>query len=129
VALLGFEDNSLALHGGPGLFVDPEHRDLEVSAWGRGRATRLGEAGHLFLRTILVDGALAGFWELDSAAGEIVCSTFAPLPAAAARRLTGEAQRLTRYIADEIGHARIYSLDNDEALARRVAAVRAVAPG
>ncbi|MFN7989306.1 MAG: crosslink repair DNA glycosylase YcaQ family protein [Thermoanaerobaculia bacterium] len=123
VRLLSFEDNLLAAHGGPGVLVAPEDRDRSVESWGSSRPSTLGSAAHLARRTVLAGRTLAGFWELDADGGRVVTSLFRRLSrkeADALERLSGET---ARFLLDEVGHGRSFSLDTDENVRERARAL------
>lgn len=125
VRLLSFEDNLLVAHGGPGAHVAPSDRDRTVESWGSSRPSTLGSAGHIACRTVLAGGTLAGFWELDADGGRVVTSLFRRLSrkeADALERLSGET---ARFLLDEVGHGRSFSLDTDELVRARA---RSLAP-
>ena len=126
VALLPFEDNLLALHGGPRLLTEPAHLSLEVPSWGRPNRLTLAKAKHLSYRSFVADGALAGFWERDPDDGELIVAPFRR-PGAKTRRAIEEAVAATGAFLESFGHARSFSLDTDEELAKRAAALRRMA--
>lgn len=125
VAFLPFEDNVVALHGGAALLVDPAHHEISVPSWGSRRSggTPLREARHMSLRTVVADGRVAGFWEYDPDAREVVVGPFAKLPGAVGKRVDAEAAKLAGFLSD-FGHGRSFSLDTDEDLRQRSGAVR-----
>lgn len=124
VALLSFEDNLIHLHGGPAFLVDEALHGAVVPSWGMGRPSTLGEAKHLSLRSFVADGKIAGFWEYDPDAREIVVRPFAPLPAKTKAKVDEAAADLSRFLAEEVGHGRSFSLDTDEELRKRAAKIR-----
>ena len=125
VRLLSFEDSLLTAHGGPAPHVAPGDRGREVESWGSSRPSTLGSAAHLARRTILAGGTLAGFWELDADAGAVVRAPFRRLAPAEAGTLEDLAVRTARFLLDELGHARSFSLDTDENVRRRAQALAA----
>jgi len=124
VAFLPFEDNLLALHGGPAFFTDREHHGIIVPTWGSGRPARIGDTKHMYLRSIIANARLAGVWEFDPDRHEIVKVLFGPLPSHLADRIESEAQRLSTFLTEEIGHARCHALDTVDALRSRVETIR-----
>jgi hypothetical protein len=123
VALLPFEDNLIALQGGPAALVDARHHALEVPSWGSQGTGPLADAAHLSLRPVVADGRIAGFWEYDPDAQEVVLGGLdGPLPAAAHER----ARDVSAFLAKDVGHGRSFSLDTDDALRERAAWVRAL---
>src|SRR5262245_36472532 len=87
IALVAFEDNYLVNHGVAAV-TDPRHHAIEVDIWGGDKgAEALGAANHVLSRSIIVDGLVAGFWEVDPRSGVAVWHTFDPAPRALARVL------------------------------------------
>jgi winged helix DNA-binding protein len=123
IALLSFEDNLVHLHGGPALLVDEAHHATPVSSWGMGRSTTLGEAKHLSLRAVLAGGKIAGFWEYDPDAREVVYRTFDKISASIRSKLDEAAEDVARFLSEEMGHGRSFSLDTDDELRKRSAQV------
>jgi len=127
VSFLAFEDGYLAWRGGPALLVDPRHHGRPVAVWGQTsgkRGATLGEARHLAGRSLLVGEHLAGLWEYDPDAGAIVWATFDPLPGARRAAVEAAADDAGRFIRDDLGHARSFSLDTDDEVRARAAAIR-----
>lgn len=124
VAFLPFADNAVALHGGPAFLTDPAHHGLEVPSWGRGKPVPLGEARHASLRSIVADGKIVGFWELDLDRGEIVTAPFAPLPEETRAEVSSGAADLYEFLTTEIGHARSFTLDTEKDMRRRAEQIR-----
>jgi hypothetical protein len=127
VSFLAFEDGYLSWRGGPALLVDPRHHGRPVAVWGQTsgkRAATLGEARHLAGRSLLVGELLAGQWEYDPDARAIVWATFDPLPAARRAAVEAAAAEAGRFIRDDLGHARSFSLDTDDEVRARAAAIR-----
>lgn len=127
VALLSFEDNLLALHGGPALLVDKAHHATPVPEWATGKTVLLGEAKHMTLRSVMAEGKIAGFWEYDPDTRAVVATGFAGLSKATHARLDAVAEDVAHFLADDVGHGRSFSLDTDDDLRTRSAQVRAVA--
>jgi hypothetical protein len=110
-ALLALEDNYLNNHGVAAV-TDPRHHAFEVDLWGgSGKPAPLGKANHMLSRSIVVDGLIAGFWEVDPRSAGAVWHTFDPAPAALARTLDELAAATARFLLDELGHARVFTLD------------------
>jgi hypothetical protein len=114
-------DNLLTWHGGPAPFVHPDDLDRRIRVWGRQKDDTWRGARHVLARVVLAGGVVQGEWELDLAAGEVVTSAYgAGLPdgveAAAGHPLA---------LLQELGHGRPFSLDKDEQVAARAAALRA----
>ena len=129
VALLSFEDGYLVAHGGPKWVVDPEHWGVPVVAWGKERASTLGEAAHIQTRTFTVGDEVAGIWEMDPDAGQVLWASFGPVSREARAAIDRLATETARFLADEIGHARSFSLDTDATVRERAAEVARIAGG
>jgi hypothetical protein len=127
IAFLPFEDNLMHLHGGPALWFDEAHHDLQVPAWGSSQTVSLGEAKHMALRCFLAEGKIAGFWEYDPDAHTVVYASFDKLSPRTRRQVDAAAEDLAHFLTDDIGHGRSFSLDTDDELRRRVQQVRQIA--
>jgi hypothetical protein len=126
---LSFEDNFLALHGGPALLTDPRHHSRPAEAWGGAKGPQtLGTVRHLQNRSLLLGDRLAGFWEFDPDSGEVVTAPFEAWPASTSRSMRAAASELAAFIRDEVGHGRSFSLDSDAALRERARTLRATLP-
>jgi hypothetical protein len=126
IAFLPFDDNLMALHGGASLLVDEAYHALPVKSWGSSKATTLLEARHMMLRSIVAEGKVAGVWEYDPDAREVVTAGFAGLSKATRAALAAAADDLSRFITEDLGHGRSFSLDTDEELRTRSRQVREV---
>ena len=126
ISLLSFEDNFLVLHGGPAVVTDPAQHGREVEVWGSSKATTLGEAAHLAHRTVVVGGVVQGFWEVDLDAGTGVWASFGDVDAATRARVDEQVAEAARFLLEDVGHARGFSLDTDEDIRRRAAHVKAL---
>ncbi len=127
VALLGFEDNLLALHGRPAALVSPQFHGIEVPSWGSNTRSRLGEARHLSHRPVVAEGRVVGFWEHDPDAQAIVVGFFERVSMASRERVRERAATID-VLVRELGHAHSFSLDTDEDMRKRAAWVRELAP-
>lgn len=125
-ALLPFEDNLIAYHGGPALMTETRHHSMQVPSWGSTAKGPLGAARHLAHRPAIAEGRLVGFWEYDPKAKTVVVGCFDAISVEARRALDEEADALGRMLAGEIGHGRSFSLDTDEECAKRAAWVRSL---
>ena len=121
-SFLPFEDNLMVVYGGPGRFAHPSRHDHTVRSWGRTKPTPLGTAKHLADRPLVLGHELAGFWEYDAENHEVVVGTFEK---DAAQGLEEARQQLADFFRDDLGHARSFSLDSDDAVRERAAALRA----
>ncbi|HEX3761219.1 MAG TPA: crosslink repair DNA glycosylase YcaQ family protein [Kofleriaceae bacterium] len=130
-ALLALEDNYLNNHGAAAV-TDPRHHAFEVDLWGEGKPAPLGKANHMLSRSIVVDGLVAGFWEVDPRSSGAVWYTLDPAPAALAKALDESTAAAARFLLDELGHARVFTLDTmDDVQARadRIAQLAGKKPG
>ncbi|HET7502571.1 MAG TPA: crosslink repair DNA glycosylase YcaQ family protein [Kofleriaceae bacterium] len=127
IALVAFEDNYLVNHGMAAV-TDPRHHAIEVDLWGSGKGPEpLGKASHVLSRSIVIDGLVAGFWEVDPRAGTAVWTTFDPAPRALARELEQRTGEAARFLLDELGHAKVFSLDTMDDVQRRADRISAIA--
>ncbi|MBX7080307.1 MAG: winged helix DNA-binding domain-containing protein [Nannocystaceae bacterium] len=124
VALLPFEDNLVALAGGPARWIAREHLQLSVPVWGSKQSKPLGDARHLALRTIVAGDRIVGFWEYDPGKRDVVTALLGKPAGALVDRVEAAAAELGSFVREEVGHGRSFSLDTDEALRERVAALR-----
>ncbi len=124
VALLPFEDNITALHGGASLLVDPAYHDTRVPSWGSSKDSTLGESRHMQMRSIVADGRIVGFWEYDPDAREVATGFFDTVSTDTENRIRSAAEDLAGFITDDLGHGRSFSLDTDDELRQRSAFVR-----
>ncbi len=70
---------------------------------------------------------IAGFWEFDPDAGEVVYRCFDTQAAASVEAAMQEtAADLSRFLREELGHGRSFSIDKDDNLRQRVAQIRAL---
>lgn len=125
VRLLAFEDGFLILHGGPRFVASEAQHARSLSPWGSMARSTIGEAKHISTRTIVASGLLAGFWEQDIDAREVVTLLFERLPAAQAKALEQLAADTAAFLAGDVGHARSFSLDGDDDIRARAASLRA----
>jgi hypothetical protein len=129
VRFLSFEDNYLTIHGGPAKLTDPSKHGLKVEVWGRTRGATLGDVKHLATRTLLVGDSLAGFWEYDPDASQVIWATFEPVTGKVRDEIVEAADELGRFLREEIGHARSFSLDTEDAMRERAEIVRSLQGG
>jgi hypothetical protein len=124
VSFLPFEDNFIVLHGGPGLFVDPRHHGRTIPVWGTTRGTTLGDATHMSMRALVEGDRITGLWEYDPDQKRIVFGTFEPMAPARRKQAEAQAEDLGRFLREEIGHARSFVLDTENALRERARLVK-----
>lgn len=127
VRFLGFEDNLLTFYGGPGVFADSAHHDHMMASWGRGKPATLGTTKHPTQRCLMVGDDLVGFWEFDAAQDRVVVGGLDTLPQEAHPAIEKGRAFLEHQIRDVLGHARCFSIDTDDAIARRAALVQDMA--
>ena len=130
-ALVALEDNYLNNHGAAAV-TDPRHHAFDVDLWGGSKPAPLGKANHMLSRSIVIDGLIAGFWEVDPRAAGAVWHTFDPAPARLARALDELTAATAAFLLDELGHARVFTLDTmDDVQARadRIAGLAGKKPG
>ena len=127
VAFLPFEDNLIALRQGPAFFVDPSFHGVTVPVWGRGKPTTLGEVRHGALRSIVADNKLVGFWEFEPEERRVVVGLFDRVTRTTRDRIESEAQAVTTFIDEELGHAKSFSIDTEAQMKKRCAGIRALA--
>jgi hypothetical protein len=118
IALLGFEDNYVNNHG-LGLVADPKLHAIEVDIWGSGKPEAVGKARHVLSRTIVRDGLVIGFWEVDPGAKGGVWSTFDKPPKALAKQLDEAVADAAAFLLDDVGNAITFSLDTMELVQER----------
>jgi hypothetical protein len=123
LTLLPTDDNLLTWRGGPRVFADAKHHARLVESWGSSKPVALGEAKHLG-RAVMRGAELVGFWEADVARGEATFALFTPVPATQKKELALLGHETVAFLKEELGHARTFSLDTDEHVAARAAAMR-----
>jgi hypothetical protein len=111
IALVAFEDNYLVNHGLAAV-TDPKHHAIDADIWGSSKGPEaLGKANHVLSRSIVIDGVIAGSWEVNPRAAGAVWHTFDPAPRPLTRELDERTADTARFLLDEIGHAKVFSLD------------------
>lgn len=119
VRLLAFEDNYLVNHGGLAVVSDPKHHAIEVDIWGQSKPQAIGAANHVLSRTIVIDGLVAGFWEIDPRGERAVWMTFDQQKPAVVDTIEAAAHDLAKFLLDEIKNLRVFSLDTIEGVQKR----------
>jgi hypothetical protein len=76
------------------------------------------------MRSVAAEGRVVGFWEYDPDPKEVVVGYFEPIPKEARARIGAEAADLTRFLNEDLGHGRSFSLDTDDDLRQRSGLVR-----
>jgi hypothetical protein len=110
ISLLAFEDNYLVNHGLAAV-TDPKHHNVSVDIWGGKKPEALGAANHVLGRTILVDGLIAGFWEVDPTSKGAVTYLFGSHPKAITAKIDGLVRETATFLLDELGTAKVFTLD------------------
>ena len=117
--LLAFEDNYLVNHGGLAVVSDPKHHGITVDIWGQNKPEKIGEANHVLSRTIVVDGLVTGFWEVDPKAERGVWMTFDPQKKPVADEIEAAVQDMAAFLLDDVQNACVFSLDSVEGVQDR----------
>lgn len=127
VALLSFEDNYFVPRGSRWL-IDPSLWSRPVQVWGSSKPSTLGAATHLSTRTVMVGEQIAGIWEMDPDAGQVLWATFAAVPRDAREAIDRIATETATFL-NELGHARSVTLDTEEQVRERASEVARMAGG
>ncbi len=96
--------------------------DAGRSFWTESGSQAGGALVDLPHQAIVDRGRIIGLWDFDGVAGELIWATFAP-PSEATRARAAEVER---FIRDELGDFRTFSLDSPESRLPRIAALRAM---
>jgi hypothetical protein len=72
----------------------------------------------------VIDGMVSGFWEVDPRADGGVWTTFDVLPKKLQDRIDGVIDATARFLLDDLGHARSFSLDTMDEVQKRADALR-----
>jgi hypothetical protein len=124
--LLAFEDNYLVNHGGLAVVTDPKHHAIEIAIWGDSKPETIGAANHVLSRTIVIDGLVAGFWEVDPRAKAVVWMTFDPQKPAVVEKIEAVSAEMATFLLDDVGNCTVYSQDNIEGVQARADKIRAL---
>jgi hypothetical protein len=124
IALLAFEDNYLVNHGLAAVTAE-HHHGIDANVWGDAKPQPLGSADHVLSRTIVVDGLVAGCWEVDPAAKAGVWWTFDAQPKSVGKTIGDAVDDATRFLLDDVGHPRSFSLDTLEDVQARADRIKA----
>jgi len=117
--LLGSVDSVLLLRRPLRALLEPA--DLEQPIWGERGPVSVGTASDLPHHAILDRGRLVGVWEYDPEAERIAWHAWVPRGPA----LESAVAETERWIREELGDARSFSLDSPRSRAPRLAALRA----
>jgi hypothetical protein len=98
---------------------DPAHHGIVVDIWGGGKPEAIGEANHVLSRTIVKDGLIVGFWEVDPAAKSAVWWTFEPASKALASSIDKATADTAKFLLEDVGNVRTFSLDTVEQVQER----------
>jgi hypothetical protein len=127
VRLLPMLDSYLSVHEGVRLVTPSAHHGLLVRQWGRTKSVPLREARYLHLRAILRGPELAGFWELDPSSDAVVWGALEATSQDFRDELDAAARSTQRFLTDEVGHGRAFSLDTNPKLTARSNWIRSLA--
>lgn len=119
IALLGLQDLYLVVHSGPAWVCPAAHLDLEIPRWGPMHGGSIRATKHPHLRALLVDGELAGFWDVSAAMDRQVLAWLDQPSKAIARAAERQVAALRGFMADGLGHAKTYSIDSDKKIDER----------
>ncbi|WP_158885822.1 DNA glycosylase AlkZ-like family protein [Amycolatopsis anabasis] len=121
-ALVAWIDGIHLLHRDPGRLLDPGDAARQSPAAKPGRT--LGDESDPPCSIIVDRGRVVGLWEYDPDTEEIVYQAFVtPTPA-----LRKAVSATRNYVRDQLGDARMSSLDSPKSRAPRIAALRAGQP-
>jgi hypothetical protein len=124
IAFLPFEDNLVALRGGPAILVHSAHHGLSVPVWGSAKKEKLGEARYMSFRSVVAEGKVVGFWEYDPDSKKAIFACFDKVKPPTRKRLAEAAAEVSKFIAQDLGHGRSFSIDTEDELRKRVKLVR-----
>ncbi|WP_181234102.1 DNA glycosylase AlkZ-like family protein [Enhygromyxa salina] len=124
VALLGLQDLYLVVRGGPSSVCPAAHLDVEIPRWGPIGGGSIRATKHPHLRALLVDGMLAGFWDVNARMDEQVLAWLDTPSKTVARAAERQVAGLRSFMAAELGHSKIYSIDSDAKIDARFELVR-----
>jgi hypothetical protein len=119
-ALVGNLDAHLLLRRGASLWLEEAGRARQVPTDKGIRSA--GELAELWSHAILDRGRLIGLWEFDADEGRIAWTTWVPADDA----LRACIEKAERYIREELGDARSFSLDSPASRRPRIKALRAM---
>jgi hypothetical protein len=118
VALVSSLDPLLANRRDVKSFLDPADWDRKVLADGRTEA--VGAVADLPSHAILDRGRLIGLWEFDAESSSIAWATFVKKDG----RIEEKILEMEKYVQEQLGDARSFSLDSPKSRAPRIAALR-----
>lgn len=126
VRLLGLQDLYLVVHGGPAWATPAEALDIEIPRWGPMRGGPIRDTKHPHLRAVVVDGELAGFWDVDATMQVQHLSWVTKVSAANKKLAAKKLTQLREFMRDELGHAKTFSIDSDKRIDQRLELVRSL---
>ncbi|KIG19219.1 hypothetical protein DB30_04684 [Enhygromyxa salina] len=124
VALLGLQDLYLVVRGGPADVCPAAHLDLEIPRWGPMSGGSIRATQHPHLRALLVNGMLAGFWDVNASMDEQVLAWLDAPSKTVARAAEKQVAGLRGFMATQLGHAKTFSIDSDAKINARLELVR-----
>jgi hypothetical protein len=117
-ALVGSLDGVALLRRDVPALIDAADAEKEVLA--DKAMAPVGGLADFYHHAILDRGRVVGFWDYDPAEEKIVWATFGKQPAS----LNKAIERTEKYVRDELGDARSFSLDSPESRTPRLEALR-----
>ncbi len=123
VHFLPIRDPYLDVRESLACLVHPKFHGLTLDLGPRG-GKPLGQTARIFFRTLLVDGRIVGLWEFDEETQSVAWGLFESLPAKRKEQVGKEADALGKWMAETLGHAKVYPADSPRYRAQRVEAVQ-----
>lgn len=119
LAFIGNLDNLVHQRRDAGTLVDESDAKREI--WTEKGAQKVSTVLDLEHHAIIDRGRLVGVWEYDSENHELVWATFGKIPG-----ISKVADEVGRFIAEDLGDVRSFSLDSPESRGPRLKAIRAL---
>jgi hypothetical protein len=104
--------------------TDPKHHEYSIKVWGQTKGTTLGDAKHISMRSLFDGDKLTGLWELDPDKGKVVFGTFEPMAPARKKAVAALADEMGKFLIEELGHGKSFTLDTEDAMRERAAEVK-----
>ena len=109
--IVPFREPFIDYRDGYSLLLDSEHHHFKSRAWGNGKKN-LVEVNNSGLRSILVEGAIGGFWEYDEETQEIQYALFNQMRGGDLRNLEADLEEVAMWLFNTFGHAKVNQLDS-----------------
>ncbi len=103
--------------------ADSADHDREFRVGGA-RTKPLHALKTVWQRVLVYQGRLAGLWEYDPEAESVVAGLFRDVSSSELVGLEERMEEVTRFLRDDLGHGRSFSLDTSKSMMGRVAVVR-----